>query len=129
VSGADQVSKAHSGNYRSRDDLEAVGGEVLAEIARDQMHGTVSVLRGKLESAMDASAKAASADNKAMRGYLRPSCSWRMKAEELHTIADHTTSARAKGTFRFLAQSYDALADRVEATEKVKAGKAASRSG
>ena len=123
------MSKKPNDQTRSQPSLEDAGSSVLAEFVRDEMHNSVEALREKLAAAMDASAKAAAADNKAMREYLRPSRSWRLKAEELHTVADQTTSPRAKETFRFLARSYDLLADRVDASEDKKSGSAEPKVG
>jgi predicted PP-loop superfamily ATPase len=54
----------------SEKELERIGGEVVAEVVRDQMHGTVSALREKLARAKAASAKAKGADSAAMAKYL-----------------------------------------------------------
>ena len=91
-------------------DLEDAGSKLLAEIVRDQMHEKVNVLRASLASVKDA-------ERAAMRDYVRPSRVSRRKAEELHTIADQTTSQQARETFRYLARSYELLADRLEASE------------
>lgn len=95
-------------------DLENAGSTLLAEVVRDQMHEKVAVLRASL-------AAVAGTERAAMRDYLRPSRVWRRKAEELHTVADRTTSQRTRETFRYLARSYELLADRLEAAEKLRA--------
>jgi hypothetical protein len=123
------MSKEASKEARSQSALEDVGSSELAEFVRDEMHDRVEALREKLVSAMDASAKAASAEHRAMKVYLTSAQAWRRKAEELHTIADQTTSPKAKETFRFLARSYDLLADRVEASESRKSEKSAPKVG
>jgi hypothetical protein len=62
---------------------------------------------------------------------LRPdrARSFRMKAEELHTVADGTRSPQARQTLRGLARGYEQLADLAEARERVEADKKASGEG
>jgi hypothetical protein len=108
--------------------LEDVGADILAELARDRMHDTVSALREKIVAAMDASAKAEAASNQSTRTTRRPARSWRMKAEELHTVADQTTNLKAKEALRYLARSYERLADRIDAGENGKLEKRSSQS-
>jgi len=40
---------------------------------------------------------------------------WRMRAEELRTIADNCSTPEARATFRRLADDYELLAQRAEA--------------
>lgn len=101
--------------------FEEVGGHMLAELTRHRMHDSVSALRDRLAHAMEASARAAAASNEVMRGTPR---SWRMKAEELNTVADQTTNAKARAALRYLARSYDLLADRIEAGETARSERA-----
>jgi hypothetical protein len=55
-----------------------------------------------------------------MRTYDDPR-HWRMKAEELRTVAEAATSQGARETFMSLARSYELLADRAEARAKANA--------
>lgn len=52
-------------------ELEEIGGQIVAEVTREQMQTKIAALRDKLAAAMDASAKAAAAGGPTMDAYLR----------------------------------------------------------
>lgn len=54
----------------SQTEFEEIGGQVVAETVRDQMHRSVVSLRNRLAKAEAASAKSAATEREAMADYL-----------------------------------------------------------
>jgi hypothetical protein len=100
---------------------ESAGADVLSDYVRGEMHAKVATLREKLAAAREASERAAKAYDQVRRLTMGNARSWRMKAEELRTVADQTGSPKAADVYRQLARSYDVMAERAEAATRTNA--------